>query len=203
MDLDGELFLAWRAGDLRAGETLFQRNFAVVHRFFVNKTDRDTEDLVQRTFMACIEGQHRFEGRASFRAYLLGIANHMVCEFYRKRGRNREVDFERDAIADLGAGPSTLMAERREQRTLLEALCHIPVKYQVVLELHYWEKLTGPEIGTALEIPENTAYARIRLAKEQLRRALKRLDASRELLDSTDADLEGWADSVRPSKNVP
>lgn len=197
METDESLLAAWRCGNRASGQRLFRRNFSVVHRFFVNKVDGDVEDLVQRTFVACLEGQTRFEGRSTFQTYLLGIAQHLVCDVYRQRGRQRQVDLERDSIVDLGAGPSTLMAEKREQRILLEALRRIPLKYQMVLELHYWEKLTGAQIGEILEIPANTAHARLRLAKDRLRRVLKQLNASRDLLESTDVDLERWAESVR------
>ncbi len=197
METDGDLLDAWRNGDRAAGNELFRRHFAAVHRFFANKVDRDVEDLVQRTFMACVEGRDRFKGHSTFRTYVLGIAHHKVCDVYSRKKSRVEVDLDRDSIVDLGAGPATLISEQREQRTLLEALRRIPLTYQVVLELYYWEKLTGPQLGEVLGVPEDTGRSRIRTAKELLRKALKRLNASQRVLESTDADLEQWADSIR------
>jgi len=197
MKTDKELLGAWGGGDRAAGNELFRRHFSAVHRFFANKVDRDVEDLVQRTFMACTEGRDRFEGRSSFRTYVLGIANHLVCNAYRRKRARVEVDLDRDSIVDLGASPSTLFAEQEEQRVLLEALRRIPLTSQVVLELYYWERLTGPQLGEVLGIPEDTARSRVRTAKQLLRKALAQLSASRRVLESTDADLEQWADSIR------
>ncbi len=194
---DETLLAAWRSGDSKAGSELFGRHFDAVHRFFINKTDGDIDDLVQRTFAACVEGRDRFAGRSTFRTYVLGIANNILCERYRQQRKRNLVDLERDSIVDLGARPSTLFAQKRERRLLLEALRQIPLKYQIILELHYWEKLTAPQIHETLGLRLNTVYSRIRLARGFLRKQLAQLEASTELLESTDADLDRWANAVR------
>lgn len=197
MATDAELLHAWREGDREAGNQLFQGHFEAIRRFFVNKADRDVEDLVQRTFIGCVEGSDRFEGRASFRTYLFAIANNVLREFYRRKRRDERVDFGSCSVVDLGAGPSSVVAEQREQRALLEALRCVPLEFQVALELYYWEKLTGVELGEALGVPENTARSRLRRGKELLAKALARLEQSHQVLESTDADLEGWAAGIR------
>jgi DNA-directed RNA polymerase specialized sigma24 family protein len=54
---DIELLEAWRGGDRRAGEQLFERHYAAVARFFRNKLEFGVDDLIQRTFLACVEGR--------------------------------------------------------------------------------------------------------------------------------------------------
>ena len=181
---------------MAAGNELFGRHFDAVHRFFVNKIDRGVEDLVQRTFAACVEAKGRFREESAFRTFLLGIANNMLRERYRKRRRD-PVDFESHSALDLGAGPSSVVAAKQEERILLEALRRIPLDFQVALELYFWEDMTGAEVGEILGIPENTARSRVRRGKELLAKAIQRIEASPELLDSTSADLEGWAALVR------
>jgi RNA polymerase sigma-70 factor (ECF subfamily) len=194
---DAERLEAWRAGDSKAGNELFQRHFEAIRRFFVNKVDREVEDLVQRTFIACVEGRDRFEGRASFRTFLFAVANNILREFYRQKRRDERIDLATDSVVDLGAGPSSVLAEKREQRALLEALRHIPLEFQIALELYYWERLTGPQLGEALDVPENTARSRVRRGKELLAKALARVERSREVLQSTTTDLDGWAAGIR------
>lgn len=58
---DEELLAAWRAGERRAGELLFERYYEPVARFFFNKTDAAAE-LIQQTFLACVEGAAKFRG---------------------------------------------------------------------------------------------------------------------------------------------
>lgn len=194
---DAELLRRWREGDRRAGNELFQRHFETIRRFFVNKVDGETEELVQRTFMACVEGHDRFEGRAEFRAYLLGIARHLLWKHWEARRRNRSEPLDELSIHELGAGPSTLLGKREGERRLLEALRRIPLESQVVLELYYWEGLTGGQMAEILEKPENTVRTAIRRAKAALGAELRRLERFAGVPESTDTDLDTWAAGVR------
>ena len=195
---DFELLEAWREGDQAAGETLFDRHFDALARFFANKVSEGLDDLVQQTFLGAVEARDRFRGDAQFKTFLLRIGHHVLCKHYRrKRVRNEEPDFSVTAVADLAPSPSSLVARRMEQRLLLQALRAIPLDFQVVLELAYWEGLSATEIATVLDIPVGTSKTRIRRAKQLLGRQLEALCTSPELLHSTLGDLEGWAASLR------
>lgn len=196
-ETDQALLHAWREGDREAGSRLFQRHFRTVHRFFVNKLSGDVDDLLQRTFLACTSAKDRFQGRSSVRTYLLAIANNVLLEEYRRRAGKRGVDFDVESAEALAPGPSTQLRAKREYRVLLEALRRLPVKYQIVLELYYWEGLSAPAIGDVLGLSPNTVHGRIRLARPILRRELRRLNASTAVLESTDEDLDKWANGVR------
>ncbi|PRP99975.1 RNA polymerase sigma factor [Enhygromyxa salina] len=198
MEGEAELLSAWRRGDLQAGNELFHRHYGAVRRFLANKVDNDLEDLLQRTFEICAKGKDGFEGRSSFRTYLLGIARNLVLQHWegRHRGRAHE-NIEEFAIHDLGAGPSTLLARSEAHRRLLEALRRLPLKHQVVLELSFWEELPGGELGEVLGVPEDTARSRLRRAKLQLTKQLNHLERSASAMQSTSDDLEQWAASVR------
>jgi len=194
---DLELFESWKGGDKQAGNELFQRHFEGVRRFFANKVGAEVEDLVQRTFIRCVEGRERFEGRSSFRTYLFAVAHNVLREFFRSRRRDAQVDLGTVSVEDLMPGAASVIGAKQEQRALLTALRSIPVDSQVVLELYYWERLTGPQLGEVLDVPENTARSRVRRAKELLQAALKISGEPAEVLESTAGDLEGWAASVR------
>jgi RNA polymerase sigma factor (sigma-70 family) len=191
---------AWCAGDKAAGDRLFVRHFSAVDRFFRNKVDVESiQDLTQRTFMVCIERPNNFQRGSSFRTYLLGIANNILREHYRAKVKHRHQDIDAIAVVDLGAGPSTLLGAREEQRVLLQALRNIPLECQVILELYFWERLTGPQIAAILGVPEDTARSRLRRARLRVGEALGRLTSSRAVLDSTLENLDSWARSVRPA----
>jgi len=197
---DVELLAAWQAGDRSAGDRLFVRHFPAVDRIFQNKVGPDhIRDLVQRTFMVCFERPDSFRQATSFRAYLLGVAYNLLREHYRAVRRNHE-DVDSRSVLDLGAGPSTLIGAREEQRLLLEALRSVSLEDQALLELYYWEDLTGPEIAAILGVPEDTARSRLRRARIRVGEALERLASSRALLESTVENLESWARSVRPPR---
>lgn len=173
---DLTLLALWRSGDNEAGGVLVRRYFAALHRFFALKTAGQGEDLIQQTFMACVEAKHAFRGESSFRAYLFGLARYQLLTHYRKVYRRPEVELTTTSLQRLSYSPSATLSRRDEQRHLYRALESIPLDQQIALELTYWEGLAAIEIAHVLGIPENTVYSRLRRAKENLRDALEQLD---------------------------
>jgi len=196
MTTDVELLEAWRGGDGEAGDRLFSRHFDSIYRFFHRKTG-DAADLVQRTFLGCVESRDRFQQRSSFRTFLFSIARYELYGYWRRNRRQDDLDFGVSSVADLSATPSRLLADKRDERLLLEALRTIPLDHQIALELHYWEGLTGPQLAEVLEVPEGTVRSRLDRARKQLRKRLGELSDSPGGLPSTVSDLERWVRSLR------
>lgn len=192
---DEELLAAWRAGDRGAGELLFERYYEPVARFFLNKTDAQAE-LIQQTFLACIEGAARFRGEGSFRSFLFAIAYRQLCKHYRDR-KGERIDLAEVSVAALEPSPSQVMLEGEELKLLLAGLRRIPVDFQVVLELQYWEQLTTVEMAAVLEIPEGTVKSRLRRGRALLREAIEALASSPDLAGSTLLGIETWANALR------
>jgi RNA polymerase sigma-70 factor (ECF subfamily) len=100
----------------------------------------------------------------------------------------------------VGGPPSSLshrLQLRQEQKLLLEALRGLTLELQMVVQLHYWERLPLAEIGTIMEIPVGTVKSRLARAREGLRRNIAAAEASEALKQSTATDLERWAHSLR------
>ena len=192
---DEELLLAWRAGERQAGETLFERYYEPVARFFLNKTDAGAE-LIQQTFLACVEGAAKFRGEGSFRSYLFAIAYRQLCRHYRERKGDR-IDLTEVSVAAIDPSPSQIMIEGEELRLLLAGLRRIPVDCQVALELLYWEQLTTVEMAAVLEIPEGTVKSRLRRGRALLREAIESLARDPALAGSTLLGIETWARALR------
>lgn len=200
MSSDEELLLAWRGGDQRAGSELFKRHYAAVRRFFANKVDDGLEDLIQRTFEVCVVAHDRFEGRGSFPAYLRGTARHLLYKYWEaRRVRGVAIPVEEVSLHDLGAGPSSVLARNQAERLLLEALRRVSLRDQEILELYYWEELTGAELAEQLGMPEQTARSRLRRARLNLAKEYRRLERFAHVAESTDEQLEDWARGVRES----
>lgn len=198
---DAALFEAWAQGDRSAGSHLFDRHFRTVDRYFRNKLigrPADAEDLVQRTFLRCIEIHHRFDPSSSFRAFLLGVGHNILREYFRRNARhNGRIDFGTVSLCDLAPGPSTIVAAGRVAQQLLDALRKIPLSDQTVLELFYWEGMSAREVGEVLECPEGTVRTRLRSARIRLSKALGQLNVpERPSLDRGDAAFDGWARAV-------
>lgn len=189
---------AWRAGDRQAGAALFERYYDLVTRFFRNKAGEDSVDLVQETFLRMVRTQERMREGTTFRCYLFGVARMVLLEHYRaKRLKRERLDFMRVSAADFNLTPTSALARAREEQLLLEALRSIPVEMQIVLELYYWENLSGREIAEVVGIPEGTARTRLRRARLRLEDKIKRLARSPVELKSTMTRLDSWAEGLR------
>ncbi len=175
---------------------MFDRHFDGLYRFFYRKCGNSAEDLIQQTLLACTESAHGFAGKSSFRAYLFGIARHVLFRHYNDRSPSLAVDYNESSLFELQDTPSEIAAAREEQRLLLEGLRRLPLDLQIALELHYWQGLSGRELGEALEIPEGTVRSRLHRAKEQLARHLESLARDPSTLESTLTDLDRWARSI-------
>lgn len=195
---DLELLDAWRGGDDAAGEALFDRHFEAVYRFFCNKVGRDVDDLVQQTFLGCLEARERLRGDASFRTFVFAVARKQLLRYREGRYRGHAgPDFQDSRVADLEASPTQLVVEHEEQALLLRALRRLPLDLQIAVELFYWESLRGADLALVLDIPHGTVRSRLRRARELLRKEVEQLAEDAALVESTLGDFERWMGSVQ------
>ena len=195
---DDELLERARAGDQAAVAALCQRHWGLVGRFFASKVGEAVEDLRQQTFERFIDALPRYERRASLRAFIAGIAKNVLLEFLRKRYRSDSVEIDERSLADLGVGPSSALRHRENEQRVLHALRRIPIAFQVVLELTYWESMSDTEIAEVLDIPANTVRSRRGRAKERLRAELAKPpdDDAPPVLTETPKDFDAWAERI-------
>lgn len=176
---DRRLLEQWRAGDADAGNALFRRHFGSVRRFFRNKVSPDeVEDLIQRTFVGCVESQDRFREDASFRTFLFAIARNQLFKFFRSRatqGNHVDADLGVSSVAAMGMTPSSIAVARQEHELLLLALQQVPAEDQTLLEFFYWEGLSGPEIAAVLDISAGAVRVRLHRARGKLQHAIEKL----------------------------
>ena len=200
MASDAELLDAWRGGDARAGSRLFDRHYARLARFFANKVAARDEvyDLVQHTLLTCVEHQGALVDDERFAAFVLGIARNVLLHHYRTRARKRDpIDFGVSSVADLFVAATSIVAQRRRDRVLLEALRRLPIEDQILLELYYWEEMRAEELAEILGIPPSSTRRRLSEARGRLDAKMAEIAASPDLLDRTLRNLESWAAEIR------
>lgn len=194
---DRELLEAWGAGDHSAAEALLTRHMTTVHRFFYGKLDDGVDDLVQQTFLKCLERRDSFRGDSSFVSFVLGIARYELLTVYRRRDVRGTFEPARSSIHDVHPRPSEVLALRETKQVLLEAVRRLPFDQQVLLEFAYWQRLKSHEIADALGIPAPTIRRHLSSARAALRDKIKVLVATPELARATTESFEKWADEVR------
>jgi RNA polymerase sigma-70 factor (ECF subfamily) len=195
---DAQLLDAWRAGDANAGRELFERHISCVSRFFRNKVGQEREDLIQRTFLACVEARDRIRDGASFRHYVLRVARSKLYNHIAARpGSVHRPDPMTQSIADFGGSPSLVIAKSQQDQLLLHSLRTLPLDLQMMLELHYWEGMSTQDLALVFEIPQGTVKTRMWRARQMLRERLEHFSQAGQLPESSLDDLDAWAGSLK------
>ncbi|MEM9073623.1 MAG: sigma-70 family RNA polymerase sigma factor [Myxococcota bacterium] len=142
---------------------------------------RDREDVAHDTFVVVHRKLPEFDASRPLRPWLTGITIRVALA-YRRRRMHGEVPSE---LPEITCPVDAYRAEHREEALAL--LKVLAFEQRVVFVLFEVEGLTAPEIAEALSIPLNTVYSRLRLARNELRRAT----ASLELAPRQDAATLG------------
>jgi len=200
-DDDLALLDRWCAGDRVSGNTLFGRHFEAVYRFFEHKTDGDIDDLVQETFLACLNSRDTFRRQSSFRTYLFAIARHVLFGYWRRRASNRaSLDFAEISVASLSTTAGTRLARRQDSAALLAALRSLPLDQQILLEMFYWEELDRDQLAEVFDVEEPTIGSRLFRARKALQDGL---DASAGAPFDLAGGFDAWAKGLRPERQFP
>lgn len=198
---DLELILGWRQGDAKMGAQLFERHkTAVTNLFRRNVRSKDTiPDLVQQTFLACIDAKNDPQISGSVRSYILGIAYFKMTHFFREQRKAPTLGLEEESgtsLASVEPDPEYLLTLSDEQRLLMKALRRLTMEFQAVIELNYWEGVSCDDIASLLRIPQGTARRRLQRGREALEKKLEELSDSPELLRTTTMSLRTWQSSI-------
>jgi RNA polymerase sigma factor (sigma-70 family) len=172
VDDDLALLARWRTGDGEAGQQLFARHFNDIYTFFQHKVPHDADELVQRTFMACVGARERFREQSSFRTYLFAIARNQLYSYLRQLPRAEQVDFEVTSIAELVTSLAGKLGRAQEIAHLRAALATLPAEQQLLLELHYWHDLDAPALAEVFETTGGNIRVRLVRARTALREAM-------------------------------
>lgn len=141
----------------------------------------DVDDVAQEVFLVV----HRQLDSGSIdlgrpmRPWLFGIAVRTVANYRRlaRHRRERLEDDEAREVPDPSAGALDALEARRAREQVLAALDTLDLDRRAVLVMHDLDECPVPQIATALAIPLNTAYSRLRLARQDFARAVQRLAA--------------------------
>jgi RNA polymerase sigma-70 factor (ECF subfamily) len=142
------------------------------------------DDAVQEIFVVVHRRLAEFDARSTLRTWLAGIVLNVVRHHRRSVARKSPHELSHGAIndpAELAASDpdpyeSAALAERT--RLLERILEMLDEEKREVLVLSELEEIPVPEIAQALGINLNTAYSRLRLAREQFERAAARYRAA-------------------------
>jgi RNA polymerase sigma-70 factor, ECF subfamily len=169
------------AGEREALEELFRRYrtpaYRVAYRLLGNEAD--ALDAVQEGFVKALAHLATFQGRSSFKTWLLRVVSNAALDLGRQRGRREALSLEVASLAG-GEPPALLVAdessaglERLELRLLLDrALLTLSAVQRQTFVLHADAGLSYREVAEVMGISIGTVMSRLYYARQKLREFL-------------------------------
>lgn len=137
-------------------------------------SEAQIEDAVQDAFVVVHRRLPEWEGRAQITTWLFAIARR-VASAYRRKGvgaqRTETLDHDPEGTTDTFAA----MSRAQAAATVVSILETMDDDKRMVFALVELEQLAVPDVARMLDINLNTAYSRLRLAREDFAAAVKRV----------------------------
>ncbi|MBI2389451.1 MAG: sigma-70 family RNA polymerase sigma factor [Deltaproteobacteria bacterium] len=140
--------------------------------------DRDADDAAQDVFVVVHRHLHEFDPTRPLRPWLFGICYRVAVAHRRRARTTRErLDEVRD-VPDSSRGADVQLEQAQERDLVRRALDTLDLDRRALIVMHEYEGYPVPQIAETLGVPLNTAYSRLRLAREQFVAAVRRLQAA-------------------------
>lgn len=154
----------------------------------------DIDDVTQEVLRGIVRGLPTFDPAlacnpaSAMRGWLFGICERQAASLRRRQRRVVEIlDRDDDVSPSFGRGapaidapsPEESMVEGERRELLFELLATLEPGRRAVIVAYELEGVEMKDIAAGMSIPLNTAWNRLRLAREDLRAAWRRLDAAR------------------------
>jgi RNA polymerase sigma-70 factor, ECF subfamily len=162
-------------------EAVYERHFAFVWRN-AQRLGVDPgllDDVVQDTFVVVHRKLHAFERRAELKTWLFAILRRVIADYrrsVRRKPAGATAPADLDRLRDAGGASDD--ASRVEAAELVgRVLGTLDADKREVFVLAELEQMTLAEIADALGINKNTAWSRLRAARQLFETELDRLEA--------------------------
>jgi RNA polymerase sigma-70 factor (ECF subfamily) len=182
VDEDVQRMLAFRDGDVRAFDVLFQRWSAPLLRY-LERMVRDAgtaEELVQEAFLRVYRARARYVPEARFATWLYKIATRLALNELRRPARRAPHRSADDAgahsLPDAGPSVDAVVDARRRRKRVESELATLPERQRAALWLTAVEGLSYAEVSETLEVSEQAVKALVHRARSALVGKLKRAD---------------------------
>jgi RNA polymerase sigma factor (sigma-70 family) len=169
---DEELMAAYRGGDAAAFREIFVRYSGLLYRMMLRDLHRREEarDLVQQTFLQLHRARNDFDARLRFRPWIFTIALNLKREHFRRVRRRPEASLETEGA------PEPAVAGHGERTEAAQAIRHglaqLPNDQREVIELHWFDGLSFPDIAEVVGVSVTAAKVRAHRGYTALRRLL-------------------------------
>ncbi len=124
----------------------------------------DAEDAMQDTFLKYITKAPSFSSDEYEKAWLIRVVTNISKNMVSLRLRRRTVSI--DELIDVGVA--------EEDTGVFEAVMDLPVKFKIVMALHYIEGYTSKEISNIISLSDAAVRKRLQKGRELLKYQIER-----------------------------
>ncbi len=179
---DESLYREAVAGSRASLDDLFLRYRPLAYRvaFRLLGNEADALDAVQDAFLKAMVHLPSFQGRSSFKTWILRVVSNASLDLGRQRGRRETLSIdalgpkqreEHEPIAT--PNPASELDRQDLRRALQEALAELPIAQRQTFVLHAEAELSYREVAEALGISIGTVMSRLYYARIRLRNLLE------------------------------
>ncbi|HET7542988.1 MAG TPA: sigma-70 family RNA polymerase sigma factor [Polyangiaceae bacterium] len=156
--------------------TIFARDLGYVWTSLrrLGVPNRDLEDLSHDVFFRVYQRLGEYDRERPFRPWLFGFCFRVASDYRRRFANQREILGAE--LEPLDPAPDALDRLLQAEATSLAQLVlqSLELDRRAVFVMHEIDGCPIPEVANTLGIPLNTAYSRLRLAREQFADGLRR-----------------------------
>ncbi len=123
------------------------------------KNPADAADIVQEVMIRLYRHEGGFTDDEHCRRWLLRVTVNLAKDMFRSSWFRKREDFDLDRITDM----------RAEDRNTLDLILQLPLKYRMVIYLHYYEGYSYTEIAEILRISVPAVKMRAKRGRQMLK----------------------------------
>lgn len=166
----------------RSSDARFEQIFAAEFDYVFHTLRRlgvrpaELDDVTHDVFVAVYRKLADYDTSRPLRPWLFGFSYRIAKDHRALVRHGREVADDRtDELADSTPDLEATLDRKRARDLVLLALDEMDLEKRALVVMHDLDGEGVPAIAESLQIPLNTAYSRLRLAREQFRSTLLRL----------------------------
>jgi RNA polymerase sigma-70 factor (ECF subfamily) len=152
------------------------------HGAYVTKTLRrlgvrpgDAEDLSHEVFLTVLRRWDTYDTTRPARPWLFAFCRGLASAYRQSAYVRRETFQDVEPEPERVGSAEGLLVEREESALVYRALDALDDDKRVVFTMFELDERSAADIGAELGIPANTVFSRLRAAREEFARAVKRL----------------------------
>lgn len=178
---DTEILKKILEGEIALFELLIRRYNSFLYKIgrSYNYNHEDTQDLMQDSFIDTYTNLSKFEGRSSFKTWIIKI---MLSNCFRKRQKfsyknevaNEINDKSIPMFSNQHSDTNKAVVNRELSFVIENALAQVPLDYRLVFSLREINGLNVKETSEALSISEANVKVRLNRAKTMLRKEIEK-----------------------------